>query len=283
LVKNGEEISVRHLHTDESFVPLLGLKVLEGRNLNEKLASDRESACLINRTLADRLGFIDPVGRKIPFEYGDLKNPVVVGVLEDFYFQSPKYEKENLVVYLSPQYPFQEVLIKMPKEYSVAQITQIEHAFSEIYDPLPFDFNWVEDQNRQQYKAEIRIQRTAIIGTVIALILVMFGLISVLGTYIKQRMKEIVIRKINGSRPLDLFFLLIKRFSIWLILGFILGAWPAYYFLQVWLEGYPLRIDLGYEGALVGFGICFLVLLLTLSLHMQKVNRVNPVYYLNKD
>ncbi len=274
---------VRHLHVDPGYVSFMGLDIIKGRDFDPELESDKTNAVIINETLRNILDDPNPLGKELPFSYGDLENPIVIGIVKDFFFKSPKYEQPPLVMYLSPQYPFQYGLIKMQENFSGKHFKQIEEAWNEVFYPNPFSYYWMEDLNERRMKAEVQIRNVALGGAVIAIMLVIFGLLSILGTYIQQRMKEIVIRKINGSSIRDLFFLFSKRFGTWLGLGFIFGAYPAYQVLQAWLEEYAIRIQMGYWMALVAFGVCVLVFVVTLVFQLLLAARVNPVMFLTEE
>ncbi len=279
----AEKGRVRHIHVDENFVDQLQLEIIEGRNFDPALKTDKENSVLINQTLLNKIELEDPIGQTLPFSYGDLVDPTIVGIVRDYHFDAPKYDRSPLVIYLSPQYPYQEILIKMKPSFSGKDFSEIEKAWNEIFDPYPFSYDWIEDSNAAKMKAEIKIRDIAMIGSAISIMLVVFGLLSVLGTYIQQRMKEIVIRKINGSRTSDLLILFARRFSIWLGLGFLVGAWPAYYFLQEWLNDYATRVEMNLGIAVLALVVCGLVFIGTLLYQMIKISRVNPVIFLSDE
>ncbi len=279
----SEKGRVRHIHVDPDFVSLLGLEILEGREFNPDLSSDRTNAVIINETLKNMLEKENVIGETLPFSYGDLEDPKIIGVVKNYFFNSPKFDHSPLVMYLSPQYPFQEVLVKFSSSYSGNDFLQVEKVWNETFFPNPFEYSWLEDDRRRRLKSEAQMRNVAVGGALIAILLVVFGLTSVLGSYVQQRMKEIVIRKISGSRLSDIFLLFSRRFWYWLILGFLIGSWPAYFFLSNWLNDYPLRIELEYWIALLALGICFGIFLITLIFQLLKVRNLNPVYFLKED
>ncbi|MEM6700809.1 MAG: FtsX-like permease family protein, partial [Bacteroidota bacterium] len=92
---NYQETSLSFCHTDMNFVRTLGLELALGRDYNSTMPTD-SSAYLINETAAERLGWDDPVGKKLT--YAGFAEGQVIGVLKDFNFNSLHEEIEPLVI-----------------------------------------------------------------------------------------------------------------------------------------------------------------------------------------
>jgi putative ABC transport system permease protein len=75
----------------------MGMHVIEGRYFSKDMASDSE-ATVINKTMAKKLGLKNPVGQRI--ENGWQKF-TVIGVIEDFNFESMRQEVTPLCLVLS--------------------------------------------------------------------------------------------------------------------------------------------------------------------------------------
>jgi putative ABC transport system permease protein len=75
----------------------MGMHVIEGRYFSKDMASDSQ-ATVINKTMAKKLGLKNPIGQRI--ENGWQKF-TVIGVMEDFNFESMRQEVTPLCLVLS--------------------------------------------------------------------------------------------------------------------------------------------------------------------------------------
>jgi ABC-type antimicrobial peptide transport system permease subunit len=96
----------------------------------------------------------------------------------------------------------------------------------------------------------------------ICILVVSFGIYSLITLTIEQRKKEIAIRKINGAEIRDILVLFIRNYLLLVIAGNILALPVAYFFINSWLENYVYRTSLSaWLFAVVFIATCLIVLL----------------------
>lgn len=282
--KDGElKIQTRHLRTDEDFVNLLDIAMISGRNFSPDIQQDQKESVLVNETFVKMAQLENPVGQIIPFSYGNFENPRIIGVVKDYHYLSPKTTVEPLIIYTAPEYQIQAMLLKMNPQTVNQNLSQVESVWREIYPAQPLRYEWLPTLNEQQMRTETQIQKLAKVGSIIAILLASLGLFGVVGTHVRQRFKEVSIRKVSGASPWDIYWLFSRKFSIWLILGFIFGALPAVYYLNGWLDNYPERIALDLEIPLMGIVFCSLVFLSIITFLLFKVINLNPAIHLKEE
>ncbi|MDW3193770.1 MAG: ABC transporter permease [Cytophagales bacterium] len=277
-----DQVGTRHLHIDPDFVEMMDLEIVQGRNLNPEISTDFTSAALITQTMAKELGFDDPIGQVLPISYGELKDPTIVGVVEDYHFQSPRYDQEPLVMYLTDAYPFQYFFVKTTQT-DVTIADQVKEVYERIYAPYGLEYSWVSDYNQRVYDSEAKVSRVSLIGSGLAIFLAALGLLGVLGTNIEKRLKEVTIHKINGASIAALYNIFFRNFLPWLALGLIGGLFPAFYMLNQWLEGYANRITLTADLFVIGVLSCAAVFILVMLIQLSRINRLNPVNFLRDE
>jgi putative ABC transport system permease protein len=81
------EVSAQFWRIDETYLATLGIRLLEGRNFDRKIASD-SSAIIINEQMAKELGG-NLIGKRITNYAGKW---TVIGVAENFHFESLREE-----------------------------------------------------------------------------------------------------------------------------------------------------------------------------------------------
>lgn len=280
---DGKRIETRHLRIDDDFIPSLNMEIVEGRNFDPAQTTDKQSAIIINETLQKMIGKGSLVDQILPFDYGELKKPRVIGVVKDFHFDSPKSTIEPLVIYTSPEYPLQELLIKLNPGSTNQELKKIEASWRKVYPLSPIIYGWLEDTNAARMETEAQIQRLSQAGSLIAILLASLGLFGMVGTHVRQRLKEVSIRKVNGASPQHIYWLFSKKFGGWLAMGFLVGSIPAVLILNNWLADYPERIQLGIGTPLLSTFICTIIFLLIITMLLYKVIYVNPVVYLKDE
>jgi len=94
---------------------------------------------------------------------------------------------------------------------------------------------------------------------------------------IKQRTKEIGIRKVLGASVTGIIVLLTKDFTKWVLSVNIL-AWPiAYYAMNKWLQNFAYRINISWRTFVLAGALALVIALLTVSYQAIRAATANPV------
>ncbi|MGH7455357.1 MAG: ABC transporter permease, partial [bacterium] len=92
-----------------------------------------------------------------------------------------------------------------------------------------------------------------------------FGLLGLASYAAEQRTKEIGIRKVLGASLSGIIGLLSKDFVKLVLIANIL-AWPiAWYAMNLWLENFAYRVDIGWWIFALAGGVALLIAVLTVS------------------
>ncbi len=100
------------------------------------------------------------------------------------------------------------------------------------------------------------------------------GLVSLM---IRQRIKEIGVRKVLGASVRRILVLLSGDYIKLVALGFIIAAPVAWYLMQQWLQDYAYRIELGVSVFAVAGLIAVAVAVRVVCLQAYRAATVNPV------
>lgn len=84
-----DSFNVRLIRTDPDYLATFGIELLSGRNFSEALSIDVHQSIVVNETLVKAFGLQAPVGKPLEgFRLMALKEPVIIGVVKDFHFDS---------------------------------------------------------------------------------------------------------------------------------------------------------------------------------------------------
>jgi putative ABC transport system permease protein len=133
------------------------------------------------------------------------------------------------------------------------------------------------------YQSEQQLTKVISVLSGLAIIIASLGLFGLASFTVKQRLKEMGIRKVLDASVTQIVMILSKRVTLLVFIALIIAAPFTYYLMNDWLAGYANKISIGLGTfLLVGFG-SWLIALLTVSLQSYCVARSNPVDTLRID
>jgi putative ABC transport system permease protein len=276
---NFKQTSLTYSHIDESFVDVLKLKMIKGRNFNPKIASD-STAYLLNESAAESLGWNDPIGKELT--YGGRTKGRVIGVVEDYHFSSLHHEVEPIVLRMVAWRPG-NIAMRLASGNLKEQVAMIQKTWQTYATNVPFEFNFLDSEIQEMYKSEAQMSSIFGIFSVFAIFIACLGLFGLSSFLTTLRAKETSIRKVLGASSLGLVQLLSIDF-LKLVFGAILIASPiAWYLMQQWLTNFAYRTELHWSIFLIASAIAISIAFVTISFQSIKVAMANPMNNLRSE
>ena len=113
--------------------------------------------------------------------------------------------------------------------------------------------------------------------TLIAIVISVLGYIGLSLFFIRQRKKEIAIRKVMGSTSGEVLLFMLRTFSVPLLISFVIAVPVSWYIMHDWLTNFSYRIALSpWIFAAAGF-TCFIISLLSVIVQSWRAASENPV------
>ncbi len=259
------------LDVDEELLKTLDIKIWRGEGFSENSILD-DDAYLINRALAEKLGWEDPIG-KIITRNGKHK---VIGVVEDFHFQPLHHPVYPLVITNKPFDGFDYIMISMDRGDHREHIKQIESVWKSILPSEAISFHFLDRTLDSVYEQEKRFGKLFVYFSVLAILIACLGLFGLASFLVEQRTKEIGIRKVFGSTESAIIRLLTWDFSKRVLLANIL-AWPvAWFAMDGWMENFAFRAGLSWWIFIISGLSALLFAILTVGYQAFKAANTNP-------
>ena len=101
-----------------------------------------------------------------------------------------------------------------------------------IYGSEDFEYSFLEDSVKEIYAKDRQIATIYSVFACIAIIIACLGLFGISLFDIRQRYREIAIRKVNGALLKDLYPLLFRKYIAVLSIAFLLAIPLAYYIIH---------------------------------------------------
>jgi putative ABC transport system permease protein len=223
----------------------MDMKILEGRNFSREYGTD-STAVIINEALRKRLGWEDPIGKKLyQFGQGGESDPEfhIIGVAKNYHFKSlHEVVEPSMMLYRSdlPDY----IVLRMKPGAPSRYIETLRERWESVESAFPFDYVFLDEDLEREYASEQNMSRLFIFFTILAIFIACLGLFGLASFSAQRRTKEIGIRKVLGAPVSGLVFSLGKEFTRWVLIANVI-AWPvAYWLIDRWLQSFAFRIGL---------------------------------------
>jgi len=269
---------------DKSYVEVMGLEIVEGRNINTDLGDQFD--ILMNEAAVAVAKKDTVINAK--FNFMSKEPNTVVGIIANFPVGTIKAEiRPSVYVQADQGDNFQnmvdKVAIKLKQDNALEAMNKIEAVWLEVFPEQPFDAEFMDDRIAKIYTDELKMGQLFGIFTAIAIVISCLGLIGLLTYLVQIKMKEIGIRKVLGANFMILARLL--TLNIWkvLVVASVISFPLSYYFLEDWLTSFVYRTNVSSE--LFVMTIVFFVLIVSVTVFWQIRNavRVNPTEILRDE
>jgi putative ABC transport system permease protein len=111
----------------------------------------------------------------------------------------------------------------------------------------------------------------------LAVLIACLGIYGISLFFIRQRTKEIGIRKVNGARIGDIMFILNKDFVKLVLIAFLIACPIAWYAMHKWLQNFAYKTPLSWWVFVAAGFIALVIALLTVSWQSWRAATRNPV------
>lgn len=267
---------------DFDFVKTLNMKIVAGRDFSRTIISDTTYATLVNEAMVARMGWKDPIGKKIAFPgngpNGTTLEKQVVGVIKDYHQNSLYDVIEPLIIVLGNRN--NNYLFVRTNAGDVRQaLSSIEKTWKQTFPSFPFEYSFLDQDFNSQYKADEKRSQIFTAFSGLTIFIACLGLLGLAAFTTQQRTKEIGIRKIIGAQVNGLVYLVSKEFFLLVGIGVVLAFPIAWYFTNNWLQHFAYRIEIkeAWPTFLFSALLAFAITLITVGFHVIRAATANPV------
>jgi len=272
-------LTLRMIYTDHDYVKTMGMEIVEGRDFLKDMSTDFSEAFLINEAAVRELQLENPLETQVEWggsSYGIEKKGRVIGVVKDFQFQSLRDTISPLIIQVWSQNTFVFALRIQPDDIS-GTLAYIESKWKAMDPSHPFEYSFMDETFDSIYRSEEKLSRIFSVFSILAIFIAALGLFGLALFMVKQKTKEIGVRKVLGASVGNIFVLLSKEFAILVLLANFF-AWPAAFVLmQKWLQNFSYRVNIEFRIFILAAALAFFIALITISFQAMKAALSNPV------
>lgn len=263
---------------DYDFLKTLKIKLADGRFFSREFPTD-SSAVVLNKKAVELLAWDDPLGKKINNWASERGNFHVIGVIEDYHYESLHSEIRPQALFLSDgYYRWNEdyISIRLQTDRITSSINEIKKIWNEFIPDAPFEYSFLDDDYEHLYDNEIRTRKLFTIFSLLAIFIACLGLYGLSSYIAEQKVKEIGIRKVHGATVSSIVNQLNLNFAKWVLIAN-LFAWPvAWFAMKKWLQNFAYHVDISWWVFLVAAFLALLIAIFITSLQTIKAALQNP-------
>ena len=145
----------------------------------------------------------------------------------------------------NPAY-FKYISIRLGKGSKTNQVNKVAKVWKKVLPGVPFEYSFLNENFNSLYNSDIRLHTITGIFTFIGIFIACLGLVGLVSITVKQRIKEMGIRKVLGASVLNIIIIFYKEFLLLVAFSNIIG-WPvAYFIMNNWLSDFAYRLISAY-------------------------------------
>ena len=146
----------------------------------------------------------------------------------------------------------------------------------EVYHTDDFQYTWMTDKVKALYDDDRRVATIYTVFALIAIAISCLGLFGISLFDIRQRYREIGIRKINGAGMKDLYRLLFRKYVVVLGAAFVVAVPIAYYLITIYTRDFAVKAPVGIGLFVVALLVVAVISLGTLFWQVRRAANINP-------
>ncbi|UCE40186.1 MAG: ABC transporter permease [Candidatus Aminicenantes bacterium] len=248
------------MRADPEFIETFQIDMVEGRFFSMEFPHDRTESVVVNQTALKTMDLKSPVGKRITVWNRNFR---IIGVIKDFHFYSLHDEIQPLI-FINRYADFRNIFIRINTQNILGTMSFIQNKLKDIAPGYIPDLKFLDENLHNVYITEKRMVTGTRYFTLLTIFVSCIGLLGLASFSVRQRTKEIAIRKVLGASEGNIVLQLFKETLICVITANVVICPIAYFVLQGWLQNYAYH-------TIPGIGIFVFASVLTLMLAFLSV------------
>lgn len=235
--KDNNNLLVYLTTWDKEFIDIMGINLVKDNHLSGDVK-------YINEELAGKLSLGDGESE---VTWGDGKVMQVAGIFSNFHMTNILDPYQPFLISVKDTDEIEDPNFMVKTDGSPDARKKLCDLIKEIdgtTEHLDWKLQSVDDNIKASLNEEKNTMRIVSIFTGVAVLISILGFIGMSLFFIRQRKKEIGVRRIMGSTTNEVLSLLLTKFCAPLLVSFIFAVPLSWFIMDKWLEGFSYRIGL---------------------------------------
>lgn len=267
--KDNNNLLVYLTTWDKEFIDIMGINLVKDNHLSGDVK-------YINEELAGKLSLGDGESE---VTWGDGSVTQVAGVFSNFHMTNILDPYQPFMITVKDTDEIEDPNFMVKTDGSPDARKKLCDLIKEV-DGTTEDLDWklqsVDDNIKASLNEEKNTMRIVSIFTGVAVLISILGFIGMSLFFIRQRKKEIGVRRIMGSTTNEVLSLLLTKFCAPLLVSFIFAVPFSWLIMDKWLEGFSYRIGLSPWIFIASGAVSLLIAVVSIFFQTLHAARSNP-------
>lgn len=268
--KDNNNLLVYLTTWDKEFIDIMGINLVKDNHLSGDVK-------YINEELAGKLSLGDGESE---VTWGDGKVMQVAGIFSNFHMTNILDPYQPFLISVKDTDEIEDPNFMVKTNGDPLAWKKLCDLVKEV-DGTTEDLDWklqsVDDNIKASLNEEKNTMRIVSIFTGVAVLISILGFIGMSLFFIRQRKKEIGVRRIMGSTTNEVLSLLLTKFCAPLLVSFIFAVPLSWFMMGKWLEGFSYRIGLSPWIFIASGAVSLLIAVVSIFFQTLHAAHSNPV------
>jgi len=272
---------------EENYFKFYDMKIVAGRDLDWRKASDTISGTVINETFAKKMGWSNQqaLGKEILPGWEDKKEYKILGVVKDFYYGGVDKPIDPASFYNYQRNWSKNSMTNLQIKIDANDIGGTLERLKEFWltkaEPgYPFDYEFVDKQFAKTFEKFQKQQTLFTTLNIVVLVIALLGLFALSSLIIEQKLKDVAIKKTLGADEKTIVWDLTKRFLLICLIAVFISFPFSYYAMNEWLKDFSYRIDMPVWPYILSLILLLILTFAVVSFKAYRATKINLVKYL---
>lgn len=267
--KDNNNLLVYLTTWDKEFIDIMGINLVKDNHLSGDVK-------YINEELAGKLSLGDGESE---VTWGDGSVTQVAGIFSNFHMTNILDPYQPFLISVKDTDEIEDPNFMVKTDGSPDARKKLCDLIKEV-DGTTEDLDWkvqsIESTIKASLNEEKNTMRIVSIFTGVAVLISILGFIGMSLFFIRQRKKEIGVRRIMGSTTNEVLSLLLTKFCAPLLVSFIFAVPLSWFIMDKWLESFSYRIGLSPWIFIASGAVSLLIAVVSIFFQTLHAARSNP-------
>ena len=279
-IDNGESEVFNVYVVSWNFLDVMGIQIVDGRNFTTTDEQSETGALIFNQTAAKNLN-IDTETSILGHIDGKLTP--VVGICEDFDFQSAQYNISPYAFLVFGKYAWDLPRIAYIRTVAGADIAKVKDFIVDTVmelepniDPEKINVKFFDNELEMVYQREDKLSTLVTLFSFLSIVISIIGVFGLVLFETQYRRREIGIRRVHGASVGEILSLFNRKYLYIVAICSAVAIPVSYYIIDQWMQQYVYRTPMSWWVYALAVGVILLITIVTVTLRSFKAATENP-------
>ncbi|MBQ3186907.1 MAG: ABC transporter permease [Alistipes sp.] len=277
---NGENQEFQVQVVSHNFLQVMGIEIVEGRDFMPSDELTETGALIFNETAAKQ--FEITAESAIDGHISWAKTPVV-GICEDFNFQSAHYDVKPFTFLIYGKYGFDLPRVAYIRTVAGADIAAVRKFITETVleispnsDPEKVDVKFFDNELELVYQREDKLSTLVTLFSFLSIVISIIGVFGLVLFETQYRRREIGIRRVHGASVGEILSLFNRKYLYIVAICSAVAIPVSYYIIDQWMQQYVYRTPMAWWVYALAVAIILAITVVTVTMRSVKAATENP-------